>query len=100
MLNAKLAAEDASRAKSEFLTNISHELRAPLNSIIGFSEVLCSENIGTLNETQKRYVSNVNRSGKHLLELINDLLDLSKVEAGKMELNPQKFAVHDVINEI
>ncbi|MEL4306243.1 PAS domain-containing sensor histidine kinase [Methanococcoides sp. LMO-2] len=100
MLNAKIAAEDASRAKSKFLTNVSHELRAPLNSIIGFSEVLCSEDAGSLNDLQKRYVSNVHKSGKHLLELINEILDLSKVEAGKMELNPEKVGVYSIINEI
>ncbi|HXV18501.1 MAG TPA: ATP-binding protein, partial [Candidatus Omnitrophota bacterium] len=83
---ARDAAEEASHAKSRFLAGMSHELRTPLNAIIGFSEVLKTENFGKLNEKQKEYVGDVWESGKHLLSLINDILDLSKVEAGKMEL--------------
>ncbi len=83
----------ASRAKSEFLASMSHELRTPLNSIIGFSEVLQDQAFGPLNEKQARYVGNVLQSGRHLLQLINDVLDLSKVEAGKMELVKSEFLV-------
>ncbi|MEW6233334.1 MAG: GAF domain-containing protein, partial [Chloroflexota bacterium] len=83
----------ASRAKSEFLANMSHELRTPLNSIIGFSEVLQDQAFGPLNEKQARYVGNVLQSGRHLLQLINDVLDISKVEAGKMELVKSEFLV-------
>jgi two-component system cell cycle sensor histidine kinase PleC len=75
-----------SRVKSEFLANMSHELRTPLNSINGFSEVLYDETFGPLNEKQKKYVNNVLTSGKHLLLLINQILDMAKVEAGKMKL--------------
>jgi two-component system CheB/CheR fusion protein len=74
------------RAKSEFLANMSHELRTPLNSINGFSEVLFDETFGPLNDKQRKYVSNVLTSGKHLLSLINQILDMAKVEAGKMKL--------------
>jgi len=83
---AKRQALAATRAKSDFLANMSHELRTPLNSVIGFSEVLEDEIFGPLNEKQRSYVANILISGKHLLGLINDILDLSKVEAGKMEL--------------
>ena len=83
---AKEAAEAASRAKSEFLANMSHELRTPLNAIIGFSDILKDESFGPLNDKQQEYLTDVLESGKHLLSLINDILDLSKVEAGKMEL--------------
>ena len=83
--------EKADRAKSEFLSNMSHELRTPLNAIIGFSEILKDESFGSLNEKQKEYISDVWRSGKHLLSLINDILDLSKVEAGKVELELSDF---------
>ncbi len=79
-------AEAASRVKSDFLTSMSHELRTPLTSIIGFSQVLQEQYFGNLNEKQSEYVSDILGSGEHLLSLINDILDLSKVEADKMEL--------------
>jgi signal transduction histidine kinase len=78
--------ETASRHKSEFLANMSHELRTPLNAVIGFSEVLRAEMFGPLNATQRQYVTDVLDAGQHLLSLINDILDLSKVEAGRMDL--------------
>jgi signal transduction histidine kinase len=83
--------ELASRHKSEFLANMSHELRTPLNSVIGFSEVLKTGMVGPLNEKQADYVSDILEAGEHLLALINDVLDLSKVEAGRMELNVSRF---------
>ena len=75
------------QAKSEFLANMSHELRTPLNSINGFSEVLYDETFGPLNEKQKKYVNNILVSGKHLLLLINQILDTAKLESGKMHLD-------------
>ena len=83
--------EAASRHKSEFLANMSHELRTPLNAIIGFSEVLLQRMFGELNPKQEEYLNDVLTSGRHLLSLINDILDLSKVEAGKMELELVDF---------
>ncbi|MCD4843183.1 MAG: PAS domain S-box protein [Methanosarcinales archaeon] len=89
----------ANKTKSEFLANMSHELRTPLNSIIGFSHILHDETVGPLNEKQSRYVGNVLVSGNHLLKLINGILDLTKVEAGKMELTSEDFNVCAVIEE-
>ena len=83
--------EAASRHKSEFLANMSHELRTPLNAIIGFSEVLGERMFGDLNDKQAEYIQDIQSSGRHLLALINDILDLSKVEAGRMELELSRF---------
>jgi signal transduction histidine kinase len=85
--------EAVSRHKSEFLANMSHELRTPLNAIIGFSEVLLERMFGELNERQADYLADILSSGQHLLSLINDILDLSKVEAGQMELEVESFSL-------
>jgi signal transduction histidine kinase len=90
---ALAAAQSANRAKSDFLANMSHELRTPLNAVIGFSEVLHERMFGELNDKQAEYVSDIHSSGKHLLSLINDILDLSKVEAGSMQLDRSEFDV-------
>ncbi|MBI5327540.1 MAG: sensor histidine kinase [Deltaproteobacteria bacterium] len=92
--------EVVSRLKSEFLASMSHELRTPLNSILGFSELLNDKTYGDLNEKQFEYINYIHTSGKHLLELINDILDLSKVEAGKMEIKPEEFSVESTIKEV
>jgi len=83
--------EIANRHKSEFLANMSHELRTPLNAVIGFSEVLLERMFGEINPKQEEYLQDILSSGKHLLSLINDILDLSKIEAGRMELEAQPF---------
>ncbi len=92
--------EHTAQVKSEFLANMSHELRTPLNSINGFSEVLYDETFGPLNEKQKKYCTNVLTSGRHLLALINQILDMAKVEAGKMSLSmsiiPLKILLHEI----
>ncbi|AAM32325.1 ATPase [Methanosarcina mazei] len=100
LLQEKQVAEIANRTKSEFLANMSHELRTPLNSIIGFSDLLCDQIYGKLNEKQLKYTNNISKSGKHLLNLINDILDLSKVEAGKMELDYREFELADRLNSV
>ena len=92
--------ERVARVKSEFLANMSHELRTPLNSINGFSEVLYDETFGPLNEKQKKYVNNVLTSGKHLLLLINQILDMAKVEAGKMTLTLSRLPMKCLLSEI
>jgi PAS domain S-box-containing protein len=88
---AKEKAEIASRSKSEFLANMSHELRTPLNHIMGFTELVLEEHFGILNEIQQEYLQDVIQSSNHLLSLINDILDLSKIEAGKLALETSEF---------
>ena len=90
--------EVASQHKSEFLANMSHELRTPLNAIIGFSEVLSERMFGDLNEKQAEYLKDIYASGTHLLSLINDILDLSKIEAGRMELELTDFHLPQAID--
>ena len=92
MRRDKEAAEEANRAKSQFLANMSHELRTPLNAIIGFSEILHDRTFGELTPKQERYVGNILSSGRHLLQLINDILDLSKIEAGRIQLDYAAFS--------
>ena len=89
--------EAASRHKSEFLANMSHELRTPLNAIIGFSQVLRDEMVGPVNEKQAEYLDDISSSGNHLLSLINDVLDLSKVEAGQVELEVRPFSLREAL---
>ena len=97
LVRAKEAAESANRAKSEFLANMSHELRTPLNHIIGFTELVKGENFGALNEIQSEYLGDVINSSNHLLSLINDVLDISKVEASKLELQPGDVDLRDIL---
>jgi signal transduction histidine kinase/ActR/RegA family two-component response regulator len=106
LLNAQLFAELkeqsvelelASRHKSEFLASMSHELRTPLNAILGFSEVLLEQMFGEINERQEEYLRDIHGSGKHLLELLNEILDLSKVEAGRMELEYSSFDLPELL---
>ncbi len=96
---AKSVAEKTNRAKTDFLANMSHELRTPLNSVIGFSEVLQDQMFGTINEKQREYLNNILTSGRHLLSLINDILDLSKVESGKMKLEVSTFSLRETVDD-
>jgi len=89
--------EVASRHKSEFLASMSHELRTPLNAVIGFSEVLLDRMFGELNDKQEEYLEDIRGSGRHLLELLNEILDLSKVEAGQMELELGESSIRDAL---
>ena len=89
--------EVASRHKSEFLASMSHELRTPLNAVIGFSEVLLDRMFGEINARQEEYLRDIWNSGKHLLQLLSEILDLSKVEAGRMELDNALFSVRDAL---
>ncbi len=92
--------EYANQLKGRFIANMSHELRTPLNSIIGFSDVLLDYTFGSLSENQERYVRNIFSSGKHLLELINNVLDIAKIEAGKYEMVYETFFIDDIIGEV
>ncbi|HCU24282.1 MAG TPA: hypothetical protein DF383_04615 [Deltaproteobacteria bacterium] len=98
--NKNLELERANKIKSEFLAIMSHELRTPLTAIIGFSELLMEEVMGELNAEQKDSLREVLNNGEHLLHLINSILDLAKVEAGKMELNLEDFSLEDLVQEV
>ncbi|MBN2109669.1 MAG: PAS domain S-box protein [Methanosarcinaceae archaeon] len=100
LLHAKLEAESANRAKSQFLANISHELRTPLTAVIGFSDILGMRASDMLTEKELTYVEHINKSGRHLLELINDILNLAKIESEKMELECEEFSIRELFNEI
>jgi signal transduction histidine kinase len=99
LIKAKIIAEDANRTKSEFLTNMSHELRTPLNSVIGFSQILKKNKLNHLDEKEIKYVSNILKGGKHLLELVNNILDISKVETGNMDNTPENINVAEIIDD-
>jgi PAS domain S-box-containing protein len=95
-----LRIQEANRLKSEFLANMSHELRTPLNGVIGFAEVLIDGKAGPTNPVQEEFLNDILTSGRHLLQLINNVLDLAKIEAGKMELQRETFAIKKVIDEV
>jgi two-component system, NarL family, sensor histidine kinase BarA len=95
LAQANMRLYEMNRLKSDFLTTVSHELRTPLNSILGFSDVLSA--IDVLDDKQKRYVGNIQRSGRMLLEMINDILDLAKMESGKMEVRPSEFRISALV---
>src|SRR5712675_1227129 len=92
--------EEATRMKSEFLANMSHELRTPLNAIVGFSGLLEDHTAGGLNDKQQRFVHHIKQGADHLLQLINDILDLSKIEAGQLEIRREAFYVRDALPEV
>jgi PAS domain S-box-containing protein len=91
--------EQANHLKTEFLSNMSHELRSPLHTVIGFADLLAEESDGTLNEKQRRFLSHIRKDSVHLLDLINDVLDLSKIEAGRLELRYETFRIDAVIED-
>ena len=91
--------EEANRVKSEFLANMSHELRTPLNAIIGFAEFLADGKPGGVNPKQKELLEDILNSGKHLLQLISDILDMTKVLTGEMQLHPERFSLRTAIEE-
>ena len=91
---------EATEHKSEFLANMSHEMRTPLNTVLGFSEVLSEELEGPLNDKQKRFATLIHRDAMHLLNLVNDILDLSKIEAGRLDLERERFEVMPAVEEV
>jgi PAS domain S-box-containing protein len=99
LVRSKEDAERATRFKDQFLSTMSHELRTPLNAILGFSELIADERYGTLNARQRRYADNIHKSGQHLLRLINDILDLSKIEAGRLELAMENVKISTAFGE-
>src|SRR6202158_1133393 len=100
LLRAKEEAERGSRFKDQFLSTMSHELRTPLNAVLGFSDLLADASYGPLNDRQRRYVEHIHTGGKHLLSLISDILDLSKIEAGRMELTNENLRVEAIFGEV
>jgi signal transduction histidine kinase/DNA-binding response OmpR family regulator len=100
LLRAKEEAERGSRFKDQFLSTMSHELRTPLNAVLGFSDLLADASYGPLNDRQRRYVEHIHTGGKHLLSLISDILDLSKIEAGRMELTNESLRVESIFGEV
>jgi PAS domain S-box-containing protein len=100
IVRAKEEAERVSKFKDQFLSTMSHELRTPLNAVLGFSDLLADERYGPLNDRQRRYVSHIHTGGKHLLKLISDILDLSKIEAGKMELTRENVSIASAFGEV
>jgi PAS domain S-box-containing protein len=100
LLHAKEEAERTNKFKSQFLSTMSHELRTPLNAVLGFSDLLTDERYGSLNDRQQRYVSHINAAGKHLLKLISDILDLSKIEAGRMDVTLEDVNVASAFGEV
>jgi len=100
MIQARRQAELASEHKSDFLARVSHEIRTPLNAIIGFSDVMIEERFGPVdNERYREYLRDINRSGIHVLDLVNDLLDLSKIESGKIELSFEAVDLNNIVSE-
>jgi len=100
VVRAKEEVERTSKFKDQFLSTMSHELRTPLNAVLGFSDLLADERYGPLNDRQQRYVSHIHSGGKHLLKLISDILDLSKIEAGRMELTREDVTVASAFVEV
>jgi len=100
LVHAKEEAERTSKFKDQFLSTMSHELRTPLNAVLGFSDLLADPRYGPLNEKQRRYIDHIHTGGKHLLSLISDILDLSKIEAGRMELAMESIAVDAAFAEV